>query len=278
LNPQSARLAARIWGKRATRPGGNRNALAMTFTISLALAVLGVIFAAFVKGITGMGFPIIAVPIAAQFLDPQTTVVALTIPAFLMNVIQMIQGELSYALLRRLRPTISMAIPGSIVGTALLAKAPGTLIIGILGVIVTLYAALSIWRLQVVIQPSREKQIGAVVGFGAGLMGGATSMFAPPIVIFLTALRLPKGSFVSAVALCLIAGQIPQLIGLIAFRLLTGPRLTIAALACLVSAGGFMAGMHLQQAISQQVFAKVVLVLLLLVGLNLLRVSALGLW
>lgn len=250
----------------------------MTPSVSLALAALGIIFAAFVKGITGMGFPVIAVPIAAQFLDPQTTVVAMTIPAFLMNVIQTIQGGLSYGTLRRLLPTMAMAIPGSVVGTALLAKASGSLIIGILGLIVTLYAALSIWRLRLVIQPSREKLVGAGVGFGAGLIGGATSIFAPPIVIFLTALHLPKATFLSAVSLCLIAGQIPQLISLVGFRLITGPRLIMAALACLVSVGGFIAGMRLQRAISQQLFAKVVLVLLLFVGLNLLRIGVSGLW
>jgi uncharacterized membrane protein YfcA len=250
----------------------------MTSTISLALAAFGIIFAAFVKGVIGMGFPVIAVPIAAQFLDPQTTVVALTIPAFLMNVIQAMQGKISFDTLHRLLPTMALAIPGSVIGTAVLAKAPGSLITCILGLIVTVYAASSIWRLRIIILPSREKPIGAFVGLCAGLIGGATGMFAPPIVIFITALQLPKASFVSAVSLCLIAGQIPQLIGLVGFRLITGPRLGLAALGCLISASGFVAGMRLQQAISQQIFAKVVLVVLLFVGLNLLRVGVIGLW
>jgi uncharacterized protein len=250
----------------------------MTSTISLVLAALGIIFAAFVKGVVGMGFPVIAVPIAAQFLDPQTTVVAVTIPAFLMNIIQAIQGGISYATLRRLLPTMGFAIPGSVIGTALLARAPGALIICILGAIVTLYATMSIGRLQLVIRPSRESLVGASVGLCAGLIGGATGMFAPPIVIFITALQLPKSTFISTVSLCLIAGQIPQLIGLIGFHLVTGPRLSLAALGCLVSAGGFLAGMRLQRAISQQAFAKVVLMVLLLVGLNLLRVGLMGLW
>ena len=258
--------------------GGKGCASAMLSTISLALAMLGIIFAAFVKGATGMGFPAIAAPIAAQFLYPQTTVVAITIPAFLMNVIQMIQGGFTYATLRRFLPTIAMAIPGSVIGTTLLAHAPGPLITGTLGVIVTLYVAWSIWRPRRFIQPSREKRVGAVVGLGAGLMGGATSMFAPPIVIFITALQLPKANFVSAVSLCLIAGQIPQLVGLVAFRLITGPRLSMAALGCLIGAGGFAAGLRLQQAISHQVFAKVVLIVLLCVGLNLLRVGVMGFW
>ena len=103
-------------------------------------------------------------------------------------------------------------------------------------------------------------------------------MFAPPIVIFITALRVPKRTFISAVSLCLIAGQIPQIFGLVGFRLITGPRLSMAALGCLLSAGGFLTGMRLQRAISQPVLATVVLLVLLLVGLNLLRVGVRSLW
>jgi uncharacterized membrane protein YfcA len=250
----------------------------MTPTLSLVLAALGIVFAAFVKGVTGIGFPIIAVPIAAQFLDPQTTVVAVTIPAFLMNIIQVIQGGVSYTIFRRFLPTIGLAIPGALIGTALLARAPGSVITGILGGIVTLYAALSIWRLPLVIRPSSERLVGAIVGLGAGVIGGATGMFAPPIVIFITALQVPKTTFISAVSLCLIAGQIPQILGLVGFRLITGPRLSMAALGCLVSAGGFLTGMRLQRAVSQPVFATVVLLVLLLVGLNLLRIGLISLW
>jgi uncharacterized protein len=250
----------------------------MISTFSLVLAALGIVFAAFVKGVAGMGFPIIAVPIAAQFLDAQTAVVVITIPAFWMNVIQALQGEMSYATIRRFLPTMGFAIPGSLIGTTLLATAPGPLITVILGLIVTLYAVLAIWRFQFVIRPSRERPIGAVAGLCAGVMGGATGMFTPPIVIYITALRLPKAVFLSTVSLCLLAGQIPQLLGLVGFRLITGPRLSIAALSCLLSAGGFLAGMRLQRAISQRVFGELVLVLLLLVGLNLLRLGLMDLW
>jgi hypothetical protein len=126
--------------------------------------------------------------------------------------------------------------------------------------------------------PSAGRQVGAVVGLGAGLSGGATSLFAAPIVAFIKALQLPKATFVSAVPLYLTAGQIPQLIGLVGFRLITEPRLSLAALACLVSAGGFVAGMHSQQATSHRAFAEIDLGLLSLVGLNLPRIGVLGPW
>jgi uncharacterized protein len=248
----------------------------MAHTLSWALAAIGIIFAAFVKGVTGLGFPVIGIPVAAQFLDPQTTVVAISIPAFLMNLIQAFQGGISLAMVRRFAPTIVFLIPGAIVGTALLAKVPGAFITGILGFIVTLYAALSIWRLRLVLQPARERQAGAVVGLCGGLVGGATGMFSPPLVMYLTALRLRKETFVAAVSLCFIAGQIPQFLSLVGFQLITVPRLGMALLFCLLSAVGFLVGLRLQRSISQRVFAQGVLVVLLVVGLNLIRSGFMG--
>jgi uncharacterized protein len=250
----------------------------MPLTLSLALAAVGIIFAAFVKGVTGLGFPVIAVPIVAQFLDPQTTVVAVSIPTLLMNLIQALQGGVSWAAARRFMPVIICVIPASIVGTAILATAPGDLITGILGAIVTIYATLSLLRIRLTIQPGTERRVGAGVGICAGLIGGATGMFAPPMVMYMTALPLSKTTFVSAISLCLLAGQAPHLVSLVAYQLLTGPRLSIAGLCCLLGAVGFLVGMRLQHAISQPVFAKIVLVVLLLVGLNLLYIGLRSLW
>jgi uncharacterized protein len=205
----------------------------MMLTVSLALAAVGIIFAAFVKGVTGLGFPVIAVPVVAQFLDPQTTVVAISIPTFLMNIIQVIQGEASLATVRRFLPLMVCAIPASIIGTAILATASGALITGILGIIVTVYTTLSLLRVRLVIPPARERQIGVIVGLCSGLMGGATGMFSPPLIIYMTALQLPKATFVSAISLCFIAGQVPQLVSLLRYQLMTGPRLSMAALCCL---------------------------------------------
>ena len=109
------------------------------------------------------------------------------------------------------------------------------------------------------------------------MIGGATSIFAPPLVIYLTALQLPKAVFVSAVSLCFLSGQIPQLISLAGFHMFTTFRLVVATLFCVLSAGGFFLGMRLQRTISQALFAKVVLATLLIVGLSLLHAGLLGL-
>jgi uncharacterized membrane protein YfcA len=89
--------------------------------------------------------------------------------------------------------------------------------------------------------------------------------------MYLTALDLPTEAFVATTALCLLVGQIPQLVSLVSLRLLTGPRLGLAALVCGLSACGFVLGVRLRRRLNQQRFATAVLVTLLLVGLSLVH-------
>jgi uncharacterized membrane protein YfcA len=248
-----------------------------TRPVALALAAMGIIVAAFVKGVTGIGFPVIGAPIAALFLDPQTTVVAITIPAFLMNVIQTVQGGVSLALVRRFLPILLVLVPAAVGGTALLAYVPGNLLVLILGVIVTAYALISLWHPRLVLPPAYEWWVGSSAGLCAGVLGGATSMFSPPLVIYIATLQLPKAAFVSAVSMCFLGGQIPQLVSLVGFGLLTASRLGVAALFCVLSAVGFLLGLRLQRHISQARFAQMVLITLLVVGLSLLRTGFMGL-
>jgi len=65
-------------------------------------------------------------------------------------------------------------------------------------------------------------------------------------------------------------------VSLISLQLLTAPRLGVAALFCGLSAVGFLLGVRLQRAISQQRFAKVVLVMLLVIGLGLVHSGVMG--
>jgi len=74
----------------------------------------------------------------------------------------------------------------------------------------------------------------------------------------------------------MLAGQMPHLVSLVGFRLLTAPRLRVTALFCVLGALGFLLGVRLQRRISQPLFAKVVLATLLIVGLSLLRAGVLG--
>jgi hypothetical protein len=182
----------------------------------------------------------------------------------------------SRALVRRLLPVFVVLVPSAIAGTIVLARVSSTLLLCLLGLIITVYALAALGHLRLELSPAHERWVGILTGLCSGVIGGATSIFAPPVVMYLTALHLPKEAFVATTALCLLVGQIPHLLSLVSLRLLTGPRLGIAALFCGLSACGFALGVRVRRTVSQQRFAKLVLITLLLVGLSLVHAGVRG--
>ena len=60
----------------------------MSFDLTTILVGISLLVAAFVKGTTGLGFPMIATPTVALLLDIRTAVTILIIPNLVMDVTQ----------------------------------------------------------------------------------------------------------------------------------------------------------------------------------------------
>lgn len=73
----------------------------MTFDATTIVVGITLLLAAYVKGTTGMRFPLIATPMIALLLDIRTAVVILIIPNILMDVTQIVRGGLSAKVLQR---------------------------------------------------------------------------------------------------------------------------------------------------------------------------------
>lgn len=87
----------------------------------VGLALLG---AAFVKGATGLGFPLIAAPTVALLLDIRTAVTILILPNLFMDSAQVIRDGFPYAIFRRFKALIRPTIVGVFPGILALVKTP----------------------------------------------------------------------------------------------------------------------------------------------------------
>ena len=73
----------------------------MFFDTTTILVGISLLVAAFVKGTTGFGFPLIATPTVALLLDIRTAVTILIIPNLVMDIALVFRGGLPYAAFRR---------------------------------------------------------------------------------------------------------------------------------------------------------------------------------
>ena len=111
----------------------------MPFDLTHIFVGAALLLAAFVKGATGLGFPLIATPMIALLLDIRTAVTVLILPNLCMDSAQVIRNGIPYDVFRRFSSLILPTIIGVFLGTMALVNTPLWILNFCLGVMVILF-------------------------------------------------------------------------------------------------------------------------------------------
>jgi uncharacterized membrane protein YfcA len=240
--------------------------------LELVAAALGLIFAGLVKGAVGFGLPMIATPLLTHFVGARTAVVAMSF-VNLMSMLMVVgrgRGVSFGAHLGLLVPLTISAVAGIILGAQLLSVLNQVVLNGLVGSTAVLFALLSAARLQPKVPAERRSLVGVLIGFGAGLLGGTTSVFATPIVIYLQTLDLPKREFLVLLNLVLAIASVVQIVSYAALGLYNPEVLRTTALAAACVGFGVLLGLRIQQRVNQRAFNLAVMGVIFVVGLGLI--------
>jgi hypothetical protein len=247
----------------------------LPFDISLANIML--VFAAFFaagtsKGVLGVGIPLIAVPALSGVMHPATTVSVLALPIFLSNVWQSVEQRRFRNTVRRFWPALPMVAIGSVIGAQFITTIDAVTAHLVLGVIVTTYALSQLAHVSVPAPSAQtEKPWTAAAGLVSGFLGGLAAYFGPPWIMYLVALRVNKDDFIAAAAMLYMVGITPLCAVLIIKGVLGGPELILSAFGTAVIFAALLFGRWLRDRISQEVFRKALLLVLVVMGANMIR-------
>lgn len=162
-----------------------------------ALLIFGTVFlAGFLRGFTGFGFALAAVPVITLFLEPAAIVPAIPIVAMVAGAEQLRRawGQANWHAIRRL---LIGAVIGAPVGVLALTLLPANVMRMAIG-LVLLLAVLLLWRgYRFKQRPPTGTQLG--IGLFSGLLNGATAMGGPPVILFF--LASPEGVAVGRASL-----------------------------------------------------------------------------
>lgn len=242
----------------------------------LGLATLAVLCGALllggtVKGVIGTAYPVIAVPLMSAVVDVPTAVALAVLPSVASNVWQARLTRAAWPLAKRLWPVIVPLCAGLWWSAGLMTAArPATLFLA-LGVLVVGFAVLSLVNPNLRIPRRAERSAGALAGAFAGLIGGFSTIFGPPITIYLVALDLEKEEFIRSIGLVFFAGSLMLAASYWAHDVLGPDNLAWALAACVPVVLGYLMGERLRRHIDQARFRKLLLIALVVIGLNLLR-------
>ena len=112
-------------------------------------------------------------------------------------------------------------------------------------------------------------------GVVAGVLGGLSSIWSPPVAMYLIARDTPKERFIGAAGFLFLAGCAPLGIGLVMSGLITWVVIVKSSLGLATTLIGFRVGEIMRERVSQYRFRQIVLVAFLLMGLRLIAVGLL---
>ena len=242
----------------------------MSFDLTYILVGVALLFASFVKGATGLGFPLIATPTVALLLDIRIAVTVLILPNLLMDITQVFRDGFPYAILRRFRSMVGLTVIGVFLGTMVLVRTPLWILNLCLGLMVIVFVVSSLLQYDFTISPAAEKSLSPIFGFISGFLNGMTNAAGPTLAIYFYSLKLEKRYFVKSIATIFCITKIAQLVAVSTWNLFNWNTITLSIQVVLFTLLGFYAGLKTQDRVNQKTFSRGLLVLLTLVGIILI--------
>jgi uncharacterized membrane protein YfcA len=241
--------------------------------VTLGFLALGLAAGGVAKGFSGSGLPTVSVSSMAIVIDAPSAVALMPIPLLVANARQAFRGGYMRGALARFWPMLAGLPFGTVAGVKILTGVDPLVVTGLVGAIVVVFALLGQVRIEWRITMPRDGLLQPLVGLSAGLIGGISSIFAPPIIMYLISLKLPKDEYVGTVGLAYFIGIVPMALALAAFGRFGLREALWGAAALIPVLSGMVIGERLRGRVSETTFRRFIFVLLLLSGLNLIRQS-----
>lgn len=238
--------------------------------VVMALALGG---GGLVKGATGMGLPLVALPILAAFLGVPHAVALMCIPGLFTNLWQVWRLRADMAAADFLPWMVMGGAVGIAIGTWLITSVPERGLSFALAVIVLAYASVRLFKPEFAISAALGRKLAPGLGVGAGVLQGATGIGSPLSVTFIHAMRLPRRAHVFAVSAMFLAFTLIQIPALAIAGVLTGRIALEGAVAIIPALAAMPAGMWLAERFSQKTFDWLILALLAAAALRLMATS-----
>lgn len=237
----------------------------------MAAVVCSLIVAGVLKGIIGVGMPVVALPLLSLFIDIKSAAMLLSMPLILSNLPQALEGGKTGRCLVQLTPVILGMIPGLFLGVRVLLALDANAAKIIAGMVLIGVGGLTLLAPKLQLQSRLVLPTGITVGFFGGFLGGLAAMSGPLVFIFLLAKGLRGKAFTKEASLYLVVSAGLLAILLTASRQFNWLDISISTAAMVPVALGMYAGQHVRDKIAPATFRKLVLIAVIAAGADLLR-------
>ena len=224
---------------------------------------LSVAAGAFVKGVAGVGLPIISVPVMAAVLGVEHAVAVMIIPSLVANISMLWVLRREASANRELVVFILLGVGGTVLGAWILSAADQNLMFLVLAVWVVAYLVVRALRSDFEISDRRGSFLAPIVGFIAGIFHSATGLSFPVFGPYLQARQFGRDRFAFNSSALLVVFAFVQLISFAGFDLLTPSLIAEGALAVIPMAIALPIGIRAARYFNAKNFDRLVVGMLL---------------
>lgn len=239
--------------------------------VEIVIIVVAVMLGFFAKGVSGIGAPLLIIPVMAGFTGLELAVTVIAIPTLVANTWLLWQTRGSVREVAWfLWPLLVAGAVGTVIGAWILINLDERVMSIVLAFIVISYIVWSLTKEDFQLSDRWARRLSAPVGLLGGILQGGTGASGPVIATYVHSLNVQRTAFVLAVTVPFQVLGLVQFASLAAFggynreRLIAGAIATIPALVALGPA------MRVGDRLSHGTFRKVVLVILALASIRLI--------
>jgi uncharacterized membrane protein YfcA len=229
----------------------------------ILVAALIMFLAATVQGIAGFGRALIAAPLIALFTPADETVVVMIMLGFIGAIVMVIKNHKNIHV-KRMIPMVVFGVIGSIAGVQVLSMLPVKELKIIMGAFIIVSAVILSTGFRVKIK--NEKVAYSVAGLLGGFTNGAISFGGPPTVLFLQNQNEEKNVFRANLSIFFLVIGFVGSLNLFLNGMLTGNLAINAGILAVPTILGTFFGHFLSHKFHEDIFRKIVLVILFAAG------------
>ncbi len=238
------------------------------------VAAMGVaFFAGAIKGALGFAMPMILISGLSSFMPVELALAGLMLPTLVTNLSQALrQGSLAaWGSVRRYWRMLSIMVVLLVLSAQFLTALPERALLVLLGGPIVAFAVLQLAGVALRLPVQRRRRAEWISGGVAGLYGGISGIWGPPVMVYLISVDTGKYDMVRVLGVVFLIGSVALIGGHLVSGVATATTLGFSAL--LVGPGmlGLWLGYFVQDRLDAAQFRCWTLIMLVLTGLNLLR-------
>lgn len=237
----------------------------------ILLVVAAVSAGFFAKGVTGIGGPLVAIPVLASFQGVEYAVAVIAIPTLVANTWLVWEHRSAAALVRRYLTGLLVAgVLGVVAGAWILVSVGDRVLAATLALFVIAYIIWYAGNAEFRLDEEVARRLTVPVGLVGGALQGATGVSAPVIATYMHSMRLPRDGFIFAVTVPFWLLGAVQIVSMSALGVYDTDRLVAAAFALVPVMVVLPVAMRVGTRLSPRAFEVTVLVVLAATAVRLL--------